>query len=552
MTELPLERLRERAREFEEEHHEPIQAVVAVLIMVVTLLAAVAAYLQTQAGTREARANRAAQEAAVENMSSLVESSRNFSERYSTAGPAIDLGSLGFYLGAESGPYAAALASAYAHASQVAQTNANELFGAHYVTKDVNGGSLFDFGQFFEDQQKDGLRAAQVQKAESRERGDWASKRGRYITVITIFAVALFLLGLTLTVPRGARRPFLWMGSVVAAAATIWGIVVFASAVPKTPPAAINGYVDGTAKLIRAPQDKPGQQANDYEAAKVDLTRALGLEPDYEDALISRGNAEFRLDFLNPNGPQGSLAAAADMRRASRLSPRDYVAWGDLGAADFWLGKYPGAISANEQALAIQPDQPTFNLNEAFLLSVLGRDADYGKQVERIRAVFVALPDWLRNSVIDDYATVIRLALGYRPKIVPQVTRFENDVFGLVHQIDVSEQLYGEPTPPHVDATLTPLAFTLSPDATALRIGFRYAKARPADRLLYRTYLNGQRSDSDSFGPKSWRSLGFTTPAGSVKLTLREQPWQPGTRVRIEVYVNANLLSAGAYTIPKR
>src|SRR5687768_6858938 len=56
-----------------EDHH---QRLVAVLIIVVTLLGAVVAFLQTQAGNREATADRNAQQASVATMSALVETTR--------------------------------------------------------------------------------------------------------------------------------------------------------------------------------------------------------------------------------------------------------------------------------------------------------------------------------------------------------------------------------------------------------------------------------------------------------------------------------------------
>jgi tetratricopeptide (TPR) repeat protein len=559
VTELSIEQVRERAHESSEEN--PTQRLVAVLIMTATVLAAVTAFLQTQSGTRQAVADRDAQAASVATMSAFVESNRRFSEQSVIAALPSDLGWLRFYLlldaTGSATPYSLALSRSYGAAQAAAQRQVNGLFGGSYR---ANGG--FDYEAFYADQLKPGYRTGEVQKAAAKERSGWAAKRGRYITVITIFAVALFLLGLTLTVPARAGRPFVWMGTAVALGATIWGVVLFAHSVPKRSEAGIDAYVDGAVKIDVAEQLQPeGQRPATYRAALADLTRAIRKNSSYREAYFTRGYVYFSLDLLRPGGPRGSEVGRADLKHAIHLDSKDYVSWGNLGASDFWLGDYGAALEENQKALSLNKRDPIFEMNEGLYLAVLGRTDDYRAQLVALRDVLAHIPDWLRHQSLVRYEQVIRLGERYRQQIAPQVETFNQDLLKIAHEIEVSTRMYGDPTPRSTAAKVGRLAFGLSSDGTTVRARFHYTGMKPGDRWLYDVYVNGERSDTYSSGPpRRWAKSGFPSD-GSLVLTLRTTAttvgdifkaprWESGTAIRAEIFVDGNLLSAREYSIP--
>jgi hypothetical protein len=130
------------------------------------------------------------------------------------------------------------------------------------------------------------------------------------------------------------------------------------------------------------------------------------------------------------------------------------------------------------------------------------------------------------------------------------IEAFSQDLLGISHQIARSEQLYGRPTPPHTDAKVGPLVFQLA-TAKDLKVTFRYTGVKPTDHWLYQTYVDGVRERSFSFGPQLWAKSGFLAPDGGVTLTFTlGGGWARGTRVRTEVFLEGNLLSARQYTIP--
>jgi hypothetical protein len=193
---------------------DPLQRLVAVLIMVVTLIGAGVAFLQTQAGNRESVANRQAEAYAVRTLSSFVTAGRAFGQRDIALDLSNDPSAQSVYLdatAASGGPaaaYAAALSRAYEEVSTSAGADAREVLGYDLAPA--------DFERFYVDQYRPTYAAIEYQKAYARERDGWGGKGSQYVTVITVLAVALFLLGLTLTVPSGARAPFLVMGTAVA------------------------------------------------------------------------------------------------------------------------------------------------------------------------------------------------------------------------------------------------------------------------------------------------------------------------------------------------
>src|SRR5206468_10081258 len=120
---------------------------------------------------------------------------------------------------------------------------------------------------------------------------------------------------------------------------------------------------------------------------------------------------------------------------------------GDLGAAQFWLDDYRGALEAEQHAVALKPGDPVYEANLAEGLIVVGQTPEYLRQLDRVRALLRRLPTWRRDQTLDDFKDEVELVRS-RPKIVPSVARFVDDLDTIGHEIDVSNRLYGSPAPP--------------------------------------------------------------------------------------------------------
>ena len=548
MTEISLEHVREEAREIEEEHKEPIRKVIAVLIMTVTVLIAAAAYFETRAGNREAFAQRVEQQATIESMAAGVGAGRNVSEQYVTSEMEGELISLSTDSLVASSTYVTELENAYrAAATQVGCNNA-QLFGGQYRLPHC----AFDYWRFYEDQQRlPALAAARGAAAAQADRG-WAAQRGRFVTVITIFAVSLFLIGLTLTVPPSARKPFLWLGSLAGLVALIWGVVVLASPVKSPNQRAIRAFADGAAALNTAEGETfvhlPTSEVEaTYNRAVASLTDAIALGDDGVDSYIDRGDAYLELDLLNTRGPQRSHFASSDFARAVQLDPKNYVSWGNLGASKFWAGDYVGALNATTTAISIHNGDPVADMNVALYDVVLGRTADYHRSLTRLRQRFEHIPSWLRNLAIGLYRNPIVDAETFRPRIATRVEAFDQELHSIADSIAVSESEYGRPTSPPSPAQFRFLGYRAA--GTQLTVNFAYSGMKPQMKVLGYFYADNFRLPP--IGPERWSRV-FTSPHSAGTLPLydnRRQKWPPGTHVLAEIFVDGDLRVAKEFVV---
>ena len=523
--------------------HENLQRAVAVLIMAVTLIGAVFAFLQTQAGNRESHAAREAQASSVQATAEVIEGRRAISRNSLAWELKNDNGWLAIYyreVGGPAAPYAEALAKVHEEVEAELEQYSVVEQGDTYKLED----ETIDWGRFYEDQYRDSYRAAELEKAHGIERDDWSDKGDQYVAVITILAVALFLLGLSLTVPGAARRLFVVTGIVVAVVGTAWGVLIWSRPVAQPDLEAIDAYVEGLV-LINS-----GDSEEDFRASVDRLSEAIEADPEYIDAYVTRGNAYFELDFLNPDGPQGSQEAVTDFRRAIDLGLDDYISWGNLGAAQWWLGQYDDALQATERAFLDKPDDLIVSLNYAeSLLLRDGLDGDsYLKQLDHIRDLLEKAPQWQRNFTMDSFYEASDLSLKYRPELAEENRQYRDALLRMHHEIDVSNELYGTPDPEPVAATMTDPEFTLSPNRRKLRAVFDYEGVEEGQKWLYHTYIDGVREDAYSIEEEEW---SFEVPDGGVVLTFTDgDRFDHGSEVRTEVFLEGNLLAAGEYTIP--
>jgi len=214
---------------------EGLQRRVAVLIMAVTLVGAVFAFLQTTASNRTAAATRRADNAAVEAMARVATAASRISSEDRLWALAYENSIIGFSLAAAGDEVAAA-----AHfASRDALLGYSDLV-AYQV------GGVVDRARFVEETLAPSYRAAEYQKAYAAERDGWGSKGGAFVALVTVLAVALFLLGLSRTSVAAASGTLLaGAGAALAAVALLWGLVVVARPVSDTSHVAIADFGGG-------------------------------------------------------------------------------------------------------------------------------------------------------------------------------------------------------------------------------------------------------------------------------------------------------------------
>ena len=216
------------------------------------------------------------------------------------------------------------------------------------------------------------------------------AKSDRYVLIITILAVSLFLFGLSLTLSGRLRFMFGAVGSLITLAALVGVIATALAAMPKYSEDAIKNYVDGAGKLYHAgvlaqaggdTAQNGAEVVRRADLATASFCRAVAIKPDYAAAHQALGDTHLliaqTLLFSRGGGTAAADQARAELRQASdslktaaRLGRAEerHLCW-NMGWAYFLAGNYGESFAATEKALALAPDMRfALGLNAALAL----------------------------------------------------------------------------------------------------------------------------------------------------------------------------------------
>jgi tetratricopeptide (TPR) repeat protein len=518
---------------------------VAVLIMVVSLVGGIFAFLQTTSSNQAARATRRADIAAAEAMARSATGAGRIAAENRIWSLAYEDALVAVWLAGAGGDEAAAVSQAY-YASRQALLAYTDLALPENLKPD---GSV-DWSGFVEEVLAPSYRAAEYQKAYAAQRDGWGAKGGAFVAMVTVLAVALFLLGLSRTsVAANSGGLLVGAGTGLALLAAIWGLVVLARPVASPSEEAIEAYVEGRVAFNSvAVESDAGLLQEGMTRAEEAFGRAIAARPGYFDAYLGRGSARFRLDLVDPEGPNGSEGARDDFARAVTLNAQDAVAWGDLGAARFWLGDLDGAGEATRRALELNPDDLTFEMNLALFLTLTGDTAAFEEQWGLVSTLAAGddLPSWLRTYTFSRFDVVLVLAAGRFPEQAGALGALRERAMRLDHQIGVAKRWYGTATPAPVAVVAAAPSFALSEDGTRLVATFAVTGAAEGQSWLWRTYRGGAEDAALSAEPQAWAFGVPDEPALTITLDL-PGGFAAGVPVRVEVFFEGNLVQAGEF-----
>jgi tetratricopeptide (TPR) repeat protein len=507
---------------------------VAVLIMVVTLLAAVFTFLQNASSNRAFAAARRSDAAAVEAQGEALRAAEHLSAQWRLWTLFLEESQITISLAGSAAEGTGALAQG---------SFASAMATASFAGFDLMGEFDEEWAALFGRTWSAVIRAGESQKAYAAERSAWGAKGSQFVAVVTVLAVALFLLGLSRTsVGASSGSLLVWSGLAVAGAASIWGLTVFLRPVAPPSAEAIDAYVEGQVALGSA---SGLEQLGHAEEA---FTRALTARPAYSDAFFGRGLARAQIGLFQEGGPQGSEGARVDFERVVALDPLNKVAWGNLAVARLRLGDPGGATAAARRAVDIDPDDPAANLNLAALSLLAGDEEGYATQLAEVRAILGSgdVSESMRTYLFSGVWQELEMAKRYLPNSAAAAGRGQEDLLRVDHQILVAREFFGTGTPAPVAAAVSPLSFALSDDRTELRVTFDATGVAAGQRWLWRTYRAGAADPLLSHELEIWP---FAVPYQQVAITLtRADGFTPGETVRVEVFIEGNLLQAGELT----
>ena len=399
----------------------------------------------------------------------------------------------------------------------------------------------------------------------------WNGKSDGFVTILTVLAVSLFLLGLASTLGERLRYLFAGVGLFLVATALIATLNLTLSPVPAVPSGAIAHYAQGMG----------ASYVGDYEQATEAFDDALEAEPRYGNAYYQRAKVHLWL---------GEHALAiADYDQAIGHGRDQASTYWELGWAYYLLGDYASALKANYRALEKEPHLVPVVMNTAATLLTGGQVdaamAEFNRGLSMAAAPDSPVPaDWnllyLREAA-NDLDRLIATLDGqtgfYREPDLSQIqdsTALRSAAEGarrFVKEGTVAIQVGRFPITERTEANLSPIAFARSTGQNGELLGESDTFARGELSVVASVSFEGlpqgvivsrrvTRLWTDEPGmPEALPTMGQNmlwngAPQGTWQDVL-EAPW-PGDRgfkfgsYVVEYYVDGQLLQSGSFGIP--
>ena len=217
------------------------------------------------------------------------------------------------------------------------------------------------------------------------ERITWNNRASQYETVLTVLAVAIFLVGFTMVVSRSIRPPFVIPGVILGVVCFGWALQIYAKPIPRVAPVAVNATAAGQVAIEEGRPDD----------AVADFTTAIEAQEDY--SLAHRGLGLALLVQANPDllttwaitdtSPEIVDPATAELDRALDLGGQNNpLTVATAALASVVASDWDRAAELLDEAIAENDRTPGLQLSRSAVAVAQGDE--------------VAAEDWLRQAVV--------------------------------------------------------------------------------------------------------------------------------------------------------
>ncbi len=438
------------------------------------------------------------------------------------------------------------------------------LLQAPYLTDPIDGSP--DLAQYYADKEYEPVYWQQQRDAAALSNSQWNTKAAAYVSVLTLFAVALFLFGIAVTIGGRLRGGFVALGVLMAIAATGWMLVMAVSPVRARSDAAMQAMAHGHVDVYRGGILR-GWRENDaamqYFQSGIDqLNAALKIDPSYGEALSERATAYLQAgeqrQLERQDASQFLQYAIDDYHAAIEQGDESVNALWNLGWAYFLLGDQPASLSWTERAIEKAPQQIGLYLNKALALRALGKVdeafATVDQAYQQAKTQPISSANYYFGASIYD--------------ILQQLHAFPNkDLEALLK--DVKEKYVslryrkGQPVGP-TGCQVTTVTFYKSVNAQkelidpsetfpakteTVYLGFDYTNLPPGAELEALVYYADRESETltvldklDQLEPSGTGYVSITSPF------INSGGLDSGT-YHVDVHINGELLASGDFTV---
>jgi tetratricopeptide (TPR) repeat protein len=533
----------------------PLARPVTVAIVLVSLAIAAVGYLQVQASRKSNDAGQEAQRLATMTMSKLLSSQQDAQVQYELFLQSQDQRGRAGNAMQQSLFVAGEAKTAYQTEQALWQRLADGTQKLTPLSSNSQDGPQNDPDfprHFFARSTQTALEEQASQDAANATNSAWESSAAKYTAILTLLAVALFLLGFALALPDQVLRLFSYVGVALLVVGVAWAIQIVATRPPTIPRAAAVEYAQGEVALETAVDSAGANVAIDH------FTKAIDAWPDFSRAYLGRANATL---FGSASQVEATLIPVdkleqvrSDLEIAKSNGFDNGLLLEQLGGTAFSLGlhdqpsEFGTAADIARQAIAEVPDDPVARFTLAAALLGQGDiPAAEGAYTEAMNSVLYlhAGSHELRNAPAFQQVWVsgalsdLEAVAAAQPSLADEVTKLKEFVVGSF----AAQQAVG----PGGDATFTGLQVQLTPTQLFWQAGANTGYDPSRDRLSAEWYFRengsawvGMPEVSGIVDPS--REPGAPGFSGRNLVSQSIPPRCVGTAdYRVELYVNGHL-----------
>ncbi len=252
----------------------------------------------------------------------------------------------------------------------------------------------------------------------------WGGKADRYVLGITLLAVALSLLGLSLTLVEGTRRLVIVPAALIATLAGLVSLVAATQRTTVTPDDAVRALARGDLQM--------GMRR--FDAAVASYTEAIRLRADYTQALRARGLAhdlagspETSAYVFTTVDRKHRLRSIADLDRALELSPvPDFLTLVNQAANVFHVRRFADSERLTRQALETNDRLPLPWANLALAQAAQGKGAEARRSMTEMVSRAVERPDPVEQAeLFASSRTTLEMLVAMDPSRRPLVKELQ-------------------------------------------------------------------------------------------------------------------------------
>jgi len=430
----------------EESEGHPLTRHLTVAIVLVSLAIAAVGYLQVTASRKSSDAGQDAQRLATLTMSKLLSAQSDAQVNYEMFLMAQDqLGRAGTAL-QQSQFVAGEAAVAYRAEQRLWETLAARTQRLTTLSANSPDGPQNDPNfprAFFSRSTQEALQQQALQDAANATNSAWESSAARYTAILTLFAVALFLLGFALALPDQVLRIFAYVGAGLLVIGVAWAVLVALDAPKDVSPQAAVEYAAGEVALESAVDATGADEAINH------FTRAIDIWPDFSRAYLGRANATL---FGSASQVEATLIPVdkleqvrSDLEVARGNGFDNALLLEQLGGTAFSLGlhdqpdQFARAATIAEEAIPDVPDDPVPRFTLAASLLAQGKipeaEGAYGEALNSVLYLHAGGTEprnapafqqvWISGALSD-----LEAVQGVKPELAGEVAKLKEFLVG--------------------------------------------------------------------------------------------------------------------------